>query len=473
MRRHYQIFISYRRDGGEALAQLLYDRLTKLGYCVFLDVESLRSGRFNQAIYNRIAECTDFLLVLPEHALERCTDSEDWLRLEIEYALSHNKNIIPMMMRNFVFPDTLPDSLAELPNYQGIFADMALFDGVLQKLESSLLKSSKRVKSAKVNNKKSASGKLLLVVYAVVVALIATMIIVYEQKNEMMVESNYNNAISLQQSGRYVEALEAFGLAEDFKDTAIQIKETKYRQAKEMIAAGKYMEAVAILNGLQGYKDVETLLTTDDNLRREMETTRWRVGHYVTFGHYEQDASIENGKEDIEWLVLDVNGDMALLLSRYCLDALQFQREYIDVVWEDSIPREWLNSNFLDLAFTDDERSAILVTNVDNSSDNSFGGNNTQDMVFLLSYSEVRKYLTGYDEIIGIPTDFALGKGAHKSSSHYLDGLATTTWWLRSPGSDLKRPACITEDGRLSHTNELAACSIRPALWMRINNNDK
>ena len=48
----YQIFISYRRDGGDMLAQLLFDRLTHLGFSVFYDVESLRSGKFNEALYN-------------------------------------------------------------------------------------------------------------------------------------------------------------------------------------------------------------------------------------------------------------------------------------------------------------------------------------------------------------------------------------------------------------------------------------
>ena len=32
----YDIFISYRRDGGDTLAQLIYDRLTARGYRVFL-----------------------------------------------------------------------------------------------------------------------------------------------------------------------------------------------------------------------------------------------------------------------------------------------------------------------------------------------------------------------------------------------------------------------------------------------------
>ena len=134
-----QIFISYRREGGEALARLIYDRLSKKNYRVFLDVESLRSGMFNNALYKKIEECEDFLIVLPENALNRCVKPEDWVRLEIEHALKLNKNIIPIMMRNFKFPETLPDSLQTLPNHNGLGASMELFDAVMEKLTKQLL----------------------------------------------------------------------------------------------------------------------------------------------------------------------------------------------------------------------------------------------------------------------------------------------------------------------------------------------
>lgn len=134
-----QIFISYRREGGEALARLIHDRLRQKNYRVFLDVESLRSGMFNSALYKKIEECEDFLIVLPENALNRCFDPEDWVRLEIEHALELKKNIIPIMMRNFKFPETLPDSLKTLPKYNGVGASMDFFDAVMEKLTNQLL----------------------------------------------------------------------------------------------------------------------------------------------------------------------------------------------------------------------------------------------------------------------------------------------------------------------------------------------
>ena len=130
------VFLSYRREGADSLAQLLYTRLTNDGYRVFLDVESLRSGKFNEKLYLQIESCKDFVLILPPHGLDRCENSDDWVRLEIEHAIKNKKNIIPVMMRGFEFPDTLPQSISQLPKFNSISANMEYFDAVIEKLES-------------------------------------------------------------------------------------------------------------------------------------------------------------------------------------------------------------------------------------------------------------------------------------------------------------------------------------------------
>ena len=131
----YQIFISYRRSTGENLAQLLYYRFSSDGYKVFFDVETMRSGKFNQQIYAKIDECDDFVLVLSDNALNRCEDEKDWVRLEIEYALQKGKNIIPVLARNFTFPDDLPESIQEIRFYQAVTANSEFFDSVIDRLE--------------------------------------------------------------------------------------------------------------------------------------------------------------------------------------------------------------------------------------------------------------------------------------------------------------------------------------------------
>ena len=45
--KQYDIFISYRRKGGEGIACALYDRLVMRGYRVAYDREALAAGRFD------------------------------------------------------------------------------------------------------------------------------------------------------------------------------------------------------------------------------------------------------------------------------------------------------------------------------------------------------------------------------------------------------------------------------------------
>ena len=139
MENKYDVFISYRRDGGEATAKMIYDKLHDFGYQVFFDVESLRSGLFNLKLYSVIDECTDIVVVLSPGALDRCENENDWLRREIEYALEKEKNIIPIMLRGFNFPEKLPKSIEPLPYMQGLQANLEYFDAFMGKLQSFIL----------------------------------------------------------------------------------------------------------------------------------------------------------------------------------------------------------------------------------------------------------------------------------------------------------------------------------------------
>ncbi|MDD3429335.1 MAG: toll/interleukin-1 receptor domain-containing protein [Oscillospiraceae bacterium] len=134
----YDIFISYRRQGGEATARILCERLTDMGYKVFFDVESLRSGDFNRALYEIIDECNDFLLILSPQALDRCANQDDWVRNEISYALEKGKNIVPVLLRGFQFPSDLSPNIAAIRHQNGIEASTEFFDAFIQKLRGFL-----------------------------------------------------------------------------------------------------------------------------------------------------------------------------------------------------------------------------------------------------------------------------------------------------------------------------------------------
>lgn len=145
----YQIFISYRRDGGDALAGRLADRFNALGYKVFYDVESMRSGTFNTQILDAVAQCSDVLLVLPPNALDRCINADDWVRRELAFALKNNKNVIPVIMRGFEFPQTLPADIDKIRYMEGVTASSEYFDAVIDRIESLLTDGLKKVDKTK------------------------------------------------------------------------------------------------------------------------------------------------------------------------------------------------------------------------------------------------------------------------------------------------------------------------------------
>ena len=92
----YDIFISYRRSSYDT-ANLIATRLKAAGYSVFFDMETLRSGKFNEQLFEFIDNCKDFILILPPNALDRCVNEDDWVRLETMRAMGAKKNIIPVM----------------------------------------------------------------------------------------------------------------------------------------------------------------------------------------------------------------------------------------------------------------------------------------------------------------------------------------------------------------------------------------
>lgn len=133
----YDIFISYRRDGGYETAQLLYDSMKQLGYRVSFDMETLRGGKFNEQLYSRIEQCSDVLAIMSKNSLAlRENREDDWFRLEIAHALKHGKNIVPVFLRDFKFPDkkTLPPDIAEIVDFNGVVAAQEHYDSTLKKI---------------------------------------------------------------------------------------------------------------------------------------------------------------------------------------------------------------------------------------------------------------------------------------------------------------------------------------------------
>lgn len=207
---------------------------------------------------------------------------------------------------------------------------------------------------------------------------------------------------------------------------------------------------------------------------QETETAAQTVqaGDFVIYGHYEQDNDTANGAEPLEWVVLDVQDGKALLLTRYCVDSLNYhpgEREKSFPTWEKSFIREWLNSEFIAAAFTQEEADAIQLSTLANPSYKkyNYGGPDTQDTVFLLSRDEVEQYFPTYDSRMCTPTAYALARGAWVSTKYELDGVRCTWWWLRTPGYYRSCAASVRTRGTITSNRVYdASGTVRPAIWV-------
>ena len=160
-------------------------------------------------------------------------------------------------------------------------------------------------------------------------------------------------------------------------------------------------------------------------------TSKTKVGKTVTFGLYEQDANTRDGKEAIEWIVLDNSDGYVTLISKYALDTMAYANKLDSTTWETSAVRSWLNGTFYNTAFSPNEKEQIAYTYLPTNSNYSYGtsgGNATCDYVYLQSIEEAEYYFSSDSKRICYPTDFALSQGA------YLTEDGACCWWLRSPG---------------------------------------
>ena len=199
---------------------------------------------------------------------------------------------------------------------------------------------------------------------------------------------------------------------------------------------------------------------------------RANVGDIITFGAYEQDNDTSNGKEDIEWIVLEKEDDRILVISRYALDIQKYNTSRTGVTWETCSLRKWLNETFLNDAFSKRERAMIPSVSVSadmNPYSSISPGNSTTDQVFLLSSTEADKYFSTDSRCLCQGPADCLAKGNYKTDNDNVH------WWLRPPGTHYFAAAAVTHHpsilyGYISYSGADVdrPIAVRPALWINL-----
>ena len=229
------------------------------------------------------------------------------------------------------------------------------------------------------------------------------------------------------------------------------------------------------------------------------------IGDMITFGSYEQDNDLTNGKEPITWRVLDYNSQkrIAFVLSEKALDTRAFNEDNSSgCTYDRSTIRSWLNgydkaqndlkknfttNNFIDTAFTPEEQDRIAKTLVvpdknpkadENPEYNYVTGYMTEDKIFLLSITEVNQYLKTASDRQADTTRYAVKKGArvvssvsHKDTENGTcnDPHCWALWWLRTNGQYTTYKTYVYNSTISVNGNFLSIShmSVRPALWVK------
>ena len=206
---------------------------------------------------------------------------------------------------------------------------------------------------------------------------------------------------------------------------------------------------------------------------RRAESAKWNVGCTVTFGTY---SAYKDGiyswstvrSDPVEWVVLDREGDNALIISKLVLDCVPYSEDDDNVSWKSCSLRKFLNETFFRYAFNADEQARVKTAKLISPCGYGYT-EETLDKVFVLSADEAKSYLSA-EARLSKPTQYAVNQGADEE---YYTGCAW--WWLRDAFEyDGKATAlCIEgengnvrDDGLDVDTNFVG---VRPVMWVSIN----
>ena len=336
------------------------------------------------------------------------------------------------------------------------------------------LEAERKVEAEKIADEKAKQkAKKIAIIVTPIVAVVAAVFIILT--TAIIPNGKYDDAMNLFQAGKYDEAYAVFESLDGYKDSADYMLQCKYNKAISFLEQKSYVKAYEGLIVLDGYKDSNDKAQSIFEEYKTEKLVNSVVGDEVLLGTYEQDNNINNGQEDIEWIVLAKEDKRALLVSKYALDSKPYNTEYGDTIWKSCSLRAWLNDEFLNNAFNKAERNKIAITKVKNSKNpehDTPGGADTKDKVFLLSIAEADKYFADDDDRQTQPTAYAIAQGAYVDSDN-----GNCRWWLRSPGRYRDFAASVVYNGVVRSGVDIldsafcvtsADSAVRPAMWINL-----
>ena len=193
------------------------------------------------------------------------------------------------------------------------------------------------------------------------------------------------------------------------------------------------------------------------------------IGDIVSMGKMEIDGDTENGDEDIQWKIVDIQNNKALLVSVNSLCYMAYHNRKADITWQDCTLRQYLNETFYRKAFSEKERYSIVLAynnNDRNQRTDVSGGEKTNDYIFCLSLNEVEQYFPNAEDRCCMPTMAAMIETYGKKTASIGD-----MWWTRSPGKSRGNAGYVKSLGSIDYFGyqvSIENIGVRPAMWVEV-----
>lgn len=333
----------------------------------------------------------------------------------------------------------------------------------------------------------------------------------------------YHIGIDYYETKDYLKALEYLDKANDYNNTSDYIKMSNYYHAlilynkNDLEYALQYFIKSKSYNDSNNYvKNIESLfikgyktkdgnmfmgsypqsLVEDDYLISQLKSkfdrrnpmNKIKIGDFYYIGSYSIDDNyrryFSNGNEieknylyfyriePIKWQPLKRNS--TVYITEKLIDSKKFYREsgvertrdgeeIYPMNYEYSDIRPWLNSEFVNLAFDNENKLKLKDYYVDNSINSSYNtnkymiSNNFYEKVFLPSYKEVFKDSTHSN----------FNKQAKYSDYSLSQTQNRELWWLRSAYERfINTPAMVNKDGELDRFLVDYTAGVRPVIYL-------
>lgn len=247
-------------------------------------------------------------------------------------------------------------------------------------------------------------------------------------------------------------------------------------------STGDWADGQMTASDYMRYMDVSYKDVTSNEVTKYRAVTfdsyraNWKVGATNADSTFQDNNGYTTGNvywfkyEPIKWRVLDPSTGLVMCDSvidsqaynNYilCEDSEYWgdpEKTYRANDYANSSIRQWLNNDFYNTVFSDDQKSNILVSNNLNNTcpyNSSYDSSPTSDKIFLLSYKEVANSAYGFDPAESFDRARTLqGSDYAKCQGLYVYGLSDgeySNWWLRSPYSRSDSACLVSDVGKVN-----------------------